>query len=187
MKRRLSSAVLFFLFFLTGCTLHVTKNISDKLNPDELYGVYHINSADLSSHSKCASFPTIKIENSESRTADYEAFKNPPLTGVINPREMMDSVVAYLKNGFERSHIRVDDRSVKVLQIKMIDLQSTAGIWSFGSYFKLQLMIPETGFTKMYEANDNSGNGHSASAYAIHSVTRQIIDDRQVQDYILCR
>ena len=46
---------------------------------------------------------------------------------------------------------------------------------------------PETGFTKFYEARHNSGSEYAAPVYAIHSVTRQIIDDQEIQDYILCR
>jgi hypothetical protein len=187
MKKLLLLAIVFVLFFLIGCTLHITKNISDKLNINELYNAYNVKSTDLSSHSKCAESPTIKIINVESRTEDYEELKNPPFTGVINPKEMMDSVVLYLKNGFEQSHIKINDQSKKVLQIKMIDMKSTAGVWSFGSYFKIELIIPETGFTKFYEASENSGGGHVASAYAIHAVTRQIIDDQEIQNYILCR
>lgn len=69
----------------------------------------------------------------------------------------------------------------------MQDLKSTAGFWSFGSYCNLELIIPETKFSKFYEANDNSGHGYAAAAYAIHRVTRQIIDDPEIQNYILCK
>lgn len=46
---------------------------------------------------------------------------------------------------------------------------------------------PETGFTKFYEAKHNSGSEYATPAYAIHSAIRQIIDDQEIQDYILCR
>lgn len=182
----LSIAVI-VLLLLTGCTVHVTKNISDKLNLDELYSTYQVRSVDLSSRSKCKTPPSLKIVNIESRTEEYEALENPPASGVINPKEMMDSVALYLKNGYEQSHIKVDDQSTKILQIKMIELKSIAGVWTFGSYFKIGLNIPETGFAKFYEARDNSGHGYAAAAYAIHKVTRQIIDDPEIQDYILCK
>ena len=68
----------------------------------------------------------------------------------------------------------------------MIDFKAIAGFWSFGSYFKMGLIIPETEFNKSYEAKDNSGHGYTAAAYAIHTVTRQIIDDPIIQDYLLC-
>lgn len=179
--------VVLILFILTGCTIHVTNYISKELNQHKLYKSFNVNPEDLSSRSKCDEPPTVKIVNIENRVEDYETFQNPPYAGVINPKEMMDSVCLYLKNGFEKSLIKSDDRSSKVIQVKMIDLKSVAGVWSFGSHFKLELVIPETRFTKFYEAKDNSGHGYAAPAYAIHSVTRQIIEDPIIQDYILCR
>jgi hypothetical protein len=175
------------LFLLTGCTAHVTKNISEKLDQDALYKSFSVKPEDLSSRSKCNAPPTVKIVNIENRVEDYETLQNPPATGVINPKEMMDSVCLYLKNGFEKSSIKSNDQSSKVIQVKMEDLKSVAGVWTFGSYFKLELIIPETKFAKFYEAKDNSAHGYIAPAYAIHNVTRQIIEDPAIQDYILCR
>jgi len=172
---------------LTGCTLHITKDISDRLKLDELYKSYNVSPIDLSLQSKCQKPPTVKIINAEARIDDYDTMSNPPVFGVINPKEMMDSVVVYLGNGFQQSRVKVDDQSHKVLQIKMIDLISIAGIWTFGSYFKTEIVIPETGFTKFYEARDNAISGYTAPAYAIHAVSRQIIDDPVIQDYILCK
>jgi hypothetical protein len=177
----------FPLFFLTGCTVHFTNRIADRLSPTELYSAYNVNLVDLSLRSKCKKQPSVIIINAETRTEDFVALVNPPTTGVINPQNMMYSVVSYLNYGFTQSNIKVTDSSTKILQVKMIDLKSTAGFWSFGSYFKLSLTIPEIGLTKTYESHENAGLGHTAAAYAIHSVTRQIIDDPEVQNYILCR
>jgi len=175
------------LFSFTGCTMHVTKEISNKLDQDALYKSFNVEPKDLSALSKCNAPPTVKIINIETRTEDFEVLQNPPASGVINPKEMVDSICMYLKNGFERSRIKGDDHSNKVIQVKMEDLKSIAGVWSFGSYFKIQIIIPETKLTKFYEAKDNSGMGYTAAAYAIHGVTRQIIDDPEIQNYILCR
>lgn len=175
------------LFSFTGCTMHVTKDISNKLDPDGLYKTFNVEPRDLSARSKCSAPPTVKIVNAETRTEDFEALQNPPVSGFINPKEMVDRVCLYLKDGFERSRIKGDDQSNKVIQLKLEDLKAIAGVWSFGSYFKIQLTIPETRLTKFYEARDNSGLGHTAAAYAIHGVTRQIIDDPEIQDYLLCR
>jgi hypothetical protein len=179
--------VVLISLILTGCTVHVTRNISKELNQDTLYKTFNVNPVDLSSHSRCNAPPTVKIVNIENRVEDYETLQNPPATGVINPKEMMDSVCLYLKNGFEKSRIKSDDQSSKIIHVKMEDLKSVAGVWTFGSHFRLELVIPETRFTKFYEAKDNSGHGYVAPAYAIHSVTRQIIEDPIIQDYILCR
>ena len=178
--------VVSFLFFLTGCTMYSTKKISDRLNPDDLYKTFNTKPANLSVHSKCSTPPTVKIVNIENRTEDFETLQNPPFYGVINPKEMMDSIVVYLVNGFEQSGIKGDDQSKKVIHIKMQDLKSTAGVWSFGSYCNLQLMIPETRFSKFYDATEYSGLGYAA-ANAIHRATRQIIDDPEIQNYILCK
>jgi len=179
--------VVIVLFSLTACTVHITKNISNELDQNALYKSFNVKPKDLSTHSKCNAPPTVKIVNIENRIEDYETLQNPPASGVINPKELMDGVVLYLKNGFERSGIKGDDQSNKVIHVKMHDLKSVAGIWSFGSYFKIELLVPETGFTKFYEAKDNSGHGYAAAAYAIHTVTRQIIDDPIIQDYVLCK
>lgn len=187
-NRCLALLFVFVVFFLlTGCTSHITTNISDKLNQDAIYADYNVRPSDLSSLSKCNAPPSVKIVNIENRIEDYETLQNGPMIGFINPKEMMDSVCMYLKNGFERSRIKVDDQSAKVLQVKMLDLKSTAGTWTFGSYFKMELIIPETKLSKFYEAKENAGNGISAAAYVIHRVTRQIIDDPVIQDYILCK
>lgn len=187
MKKIILLVMVFPLFFLTGCTVHFTNRIADRLNPTELYSAYNVNPVDLSLRSKCKTSPSVRIVNAETRTEDYVALVNPPTTGVINPQAMMDSVARYLGKGFLQSNIKNSDYSSKILEVKMIDLKSKAGFWSFGSYFKLGLTIPEIGLTKTYESHENAGLGHTAAAYAIHSVTRQIIDDPEVQDYILCR
>lgn len=193
MKRLLLFAIVIVLSFSTGCAraqhrfVKITDKISNKLDISELYKIYNVNSVDLSARSKCEASPTTKIVNVESRTEDYEICKDGPyITYLINPKEMVDSAVLYLKDGFKQSHIKVDDQSTKVLQLKMIDMKFEAG-YSFGSYFKIELIIPETGFTKFYEARDNSMLRDLAGAYPIHTVTRQIIDDPAIQDYILCR
>lgn len=98
----------------------------------------------------------------------------------------MDAITQSLREGFEQSHVIIDDKSAKVLQIKMLDLKLIAGTWLQGAYIKLELNIPETGFTKIYEAIDNIRLQYDAPIYAIHTVTRRIIEDPLIQDYILC-
>lgn len=178
--------VISVLMFLTGCTVHITKDLSERLN-DKPYKSVNNHPQNLSILSKCQEPPIIKIINGETRIEDYEILVTPPTTRVINPKELMDGITLSLRKGFEQSHIITDDKSAKVLQIKMIDLKLMAGTWLQGAYFKLELNIPETGFTKLYEASDNTRLGYDAPIYAIHTVTRRIIDDPLIQDYILCR
>ncbi len=181
------------VFFLTGCgaTLtNLTRKISDQLDQDQdvIYKSFKVNPTDLSSSSKCNAPPSVKIVNIESRTEDYLFLKVAAQTGVINPKEMMDSVCLYLKRGFEKSRIKVDDQSTKVLQLKMMDLHTVVGVWNIGGYFKVELIIPEKNFSKFYEGREDvARSAVTAATYPIHGVTRQIIDDPVIQDYILCR
>lgn len=46
------------------------------------------------------------------------SFNDPVRKRVIKPKELMDVVSLYLKNGFEKSRIKVDDQSTKVVQLK---------------------------------------------------------------------
>lgn len=186
--------VIFVFLSLTGCgPWHVTKmQISDALDHDALYKSFDVHPTDLSLSSQCNAPPSVKIINIESRIEDYEFQKNPMIQGLINPKELMDGVSLYLKDGFAASNIKVDDQSTKVLQLKMIDLTfSDAGYFRWKSYFKMELIIPEKNFSKFYDAWEYSGykngNGFRAEANAIHVVTRQIIDDPVIQDYILCK
>jgi hypothetical protein len=174
------------LFSSVGCTVRITKDISERLNTSNLNKTFNVTPSDLSLKSKCQKPPTVKIVNIESRTEDYEAMANGPVTGVINPKEMMDAVVLYLGNGYKESHINVDDQSAKVLKMRMIDLKATAGVWSFGSHFKTELVVPEKGFTKSYESDEVSMIAYTANANAIHVAIRQIIDDPLILNYILC-
>jgi len=180
------------VLFLTGCgaTLNQTRKISDQLNQDQdvIYKSFKVQPTDLSLNSKCNAPASVKIVNIESRTEDYLVYKIAAQTGVINPKEIMDSVCLYLKKGFEKSRIKVDDQSTKVLQLKMADLHSAAGMWTWGGYFKVELIIPEKNFSKFYEGRENlAKSAIHAATYPIHGVTRQIIDDPVIQDYILCK
>ena len=178
--------VISVLFFLTGCTtVHITNDLLERLD-DKPYKSVNINPPDLSLLSKCKEPPIIKVINGETRIEDYEILVTPPTTRVINPKELMDAITQSLREGFEQSHVIIDDKSAKVLQIKMLDLKLIAGTWLQGAYIKLELNIPETGFTKIYEAIDNTRLQYDAPIYAIHTVTRRIIEDPLIQDYILC-
>lgn len=185
MKKSLCMTLLLCLtgvvfFSLSGCS--VTKSISERLNTIELNKSFNVTPSDLSLKSKCQKPPTVKIINIESRNENDAAVGN----SGVNPKELMDAVVLFLEDGYKQSHINVDDKSTKVLKIRMIDLNSAHGIWSGRSHFKTELVIPETALTKTYESNDTAINYFTSHAYAIHGAMRQIIDDPLIQNYILC-
>jgi hypothetical protein len=166
--------------------------IYDVLDQNTLYESYDVHPIDLSLRSQCNAPPSVKIINIERRTEEYMAFNDHFRKSFIKPKELMDGVSLYLKNGFEKSRIKVDDQSTKVIQIKMIDVRGSAGGNFYSGFFKMELIIPEKNISKTYEESeasflDRSGILFQASSYAIHDVTRKIIDDSVIQDYILCK
>ena len=60
-------------------------------------------------------------------------------------------------------------------------------MWVFGAKVRVELDIPEKGLTKFYEASENGQISHTIFADCIHLITRQIIEDRAIQNYLLCR
>jgi len=192
MKKKLSMAMplwiaAMILVSLSGCTFHITKEISAKLDADKLNESYGVTPVDLSPQSRCSAYPTVNVVNVETRTDDYKAISNGPSTGMINPREIMDAVALHMINCYKQSNINYDSSSSKVLEIRMVDMLATAGVWSFGSHFKMDVIVPETGLIKTYESNEGSGIAYNANANAVHVVIRKTIDDPVIQNYILCK
>ena len=189
--------VVFVFLSLTGCVRHITKmQICERLDHDALYKSFNVHPIDLSLRSQCNHPPSVKIVNIESRIQDYDEFDDynlPPRKHYITPVELMDCVSMYLKGGFEASNIKADDQSTKILQLKMVELKTTL-VWAKkNGFFKMELIIPEKNFSKTYETWEASGEYDFSRTFlqapinAIHVVTRQIIDDPVIQDYILCK
>jgi hypothetical protein len=175
-----------------GCgKAYITRNIVDQLDHASINEAYKITPQDLAQYSKCEQTPTVKIVVNENRIGEYEINKD--MKVVINPKEMMDEIKFYLKRGYELSRIREDDKSTKVLQITMQDMNIKQSYFighAFDGYLKMEVLIPETNFRKSYETMERTGTpptAYRAPAYAIHKVTRQIIDDPEIQKYILCK
>ena len=186
MRKDLMVILTIIMITFMGCTFHNTKYITEKLQPTELYKSYNVKPANLKAQSKCISPPTIKILNMETREDDHTVFEVPGQTSTINPKELTESVVAYLKYGFKKSKIEIDNNSIKIIQISFKDAKLLKGGWTIGGNIKMKVDIPEIKYSEIYEAEDWSTNTFQAMAYAIHVVTRQIIDDPVIQDYILC-
>jgi hypothetical protein len=179
--------VAIMLFPITGCTLRMEPYIKEKLgDPNNMYKIYDVHPIDLEIGSKCKSPPTVKIINDEIRNEDLEVGWDIGTTFVVNPKEAIDLTAAYLKHGYEQNNIKIDEQSIKVLHLTMKDMSMTHGVWTAGLDFKMGINIPEINFQKNYAATESSIL-LSAMAGAIHLVTRQIIDDPAIQDYVLCK
>jgi hypothetical protein len=196
MRKALPVIVAILLITLTGCgTYHDTKKITERLKPAELYESYRVRPAKLKARSKCPLPRTINIINAETREDEYVIWTlHSGLTkSTVNPKELTSAILEYLKYGFEKSQIEVDSNSPKIVHVSFEDAKTLPGVFSKGSEFKLKVDIPETKYSEIYEAKEWQAQfldydaHHDATAYAIHDVTRQIIDDPVIQDYILCR
>ena len=181
------------LFFMWGCggKTYLTTSIVDQLDNASLNEAFEIKPQNLEKDSKCGQPPTLKIIVIENRMGEYEINKD--FHVIINPREMMQEIKMHLIKGYELSNIREDDKPRKILQISMQDMhlkQAHMIGHAMDGYLKMEVTIPEINFRKTYEAMERTGKpptGPRAPAYAIHKVTRQIIDDPEIQKYILCK
>ena len=174
-------------FVVTGCTHHITNDITSRMVIDDIYNDYKVQPKNLALGSKCATPPTIKIVNVEDRGDDVLMYQLGIHSFVAKPHEIVDSAASYLKAGYEKSSIKADPNSTKTLEMKLINLQAIPGMWSVGSNVRIQVSIPGKNIFKVYEGVENGQFAYTLLADGIHLVTRQIIEDQAIQDYILCR
>jgi hypothetical protein len=189
LRKHLIVMMPFMMIILMGCTVRHTKDITENLQPAELYKSYEVKPANLKARSKCPVPPTISIVNVETRDVDYVFLNAPAVKRAVNPRELTTAIVEYLKYGFEKSQIKIDNNSSKIIYVSFNDIKLLPRLFTTGSNIKMKVDIPEKKYSEIYEAKDWSAGGSTDTvmAYAIHIVTRQIIDDPVIQDYILCR
>lgn len=189
MKRLLITFIGFaiIIFTLTSCAFNFTKNIANELQPVNLYESYNTKPLNLGTRSKCPLPPSINIVNMETRDENY--LMNRGITKLyINPKELTNYIVDYMKDAFEKCMVKIDANSTKTIQVSMKKAEFTQGLWAQGAYIQLKIDIPEKQYTEVYEATDNAYNSvMRAMAYAIHATTWKIIADPIIQDYILCR
>lgn len=178
---------MYLITMLTACTFHITKEVVQELKPAALYESYGTTPIDLKGRSKCPSAPSVSIVSNETRDENYLLLAG-QTEFYINPREFMNAVVVYMKDGFEKSGVKADDLSPKTIQVSMIDAEYVASALGYiDSHLRLKIVVPEKRWEKVFQARDRSpGKVGSALAYAVHVVTQEILTDPGIQGYILC-
>jgi hypothetical protein len=171
----------------TGCSHHITNEITSRMIADDIYNDYSVKPKDLSPGSQCSTPPSVRIVNTEHRNEDFKFFSQGVHSFYVKPREVMESSVSYLKAGFEKSGIKADDNSTKNIEMKLSEFEMLPGMWQVGSKVRIEVNVPETKLTKVYEGSEYGQYLWTTFADAIHLITRQIIDDQAIQNYILCR
>ena len=181
------------IFTLTSCAVNHTKDVAEKLQPEDLYAVYNTKPRNLKAQSKCQLPPSINVVNVETREDDYPILY--PILGpmiinhIITPKEYMNNVVDYLKTAFEKSGVKADDNSSKIIQVSLTETKGMYRLFTVGAILRLKVEVPEKKYTKIYEAEDwiLQGGGLRTMAYTVHIVTQKIIEDPVIQNYILCK
>jgi hypothetical protein len=173
-----------------ACTHHQTNRIANELNPKELSAIYKTRPMNLKAVSRCSVSPTVKLVNNETRNTDALIAEIGGHDHFINPKELNNHIIIYLADAYEKSGIKVDSASTKILLIAIDGAEfSLSGPFSArGAKIKLRIAIPEIPYTMVYFREDWSAQAvWTTMAYVIHQATWDIIADPTVQKYILCQ
>jgi hypothetical protein len=172
----------------TSNAFNITPLVAEKLQPEDLYAVYNTKPINLKAQSKCQLPPSINVVNVETRD-QYLIYPGLGYKEEINPREFTNIVVDYLRIAFDKSSVKVDNSSSKIIQVSLEETNWMQSLFATGAILRLKVEIPETKYTEIYKAEDWAGSGHipTAMAYAVHVVTQKIIEDPVIQNYILCK
>ncbi len=176
------------LFISCAVNKDVTPLITDNLHTTSPYFAYGTKPINLKIQSKCAQAPRVRIRNIENRMENYTILKSPNQTFYIIPSELMNVAANYLKEAYRKCRVEDDDNHDKFLDISLKMAYASHSMWSRGATIEINVSIPEIGYEEFYHAEDWTGKDHGAAfAYVMHDVLWQIINDPNVQDYILCR
>lgn len=175
---------------LIGCSMYATDDIASYLVPSDLYRRFSTKSVNLASKSQCSSHPSIKLVNAETRTVKYLVWDERATEISIIPKTLVRDIIAYLKDGFEKSNIKVDSSSSKTIYVFLdyARMLNRIGSWAWGGVVRIKISIPELRRSKIYKGKGwTIGSIYRGTAYAIHEIVTQIINDPDIQNYILCR
>ena len=181
-----------FAISLSGCAVHMTKETGAELNPTVLNAAFNTQSTNLANYSKCASQPTVRIINAETNTNDLvigliDNMESRPY--IIKPKELNDFIVEYFKDAYSKNMIKSNDNSTKIIEISIAKAKILRTIFGRGASVNLKVNLPE--IKKEYDFSSEQWTGwadpYRALAYAIHEAVWKTINDKAIQDYILCK
>ena len=189
-----SKFIVIFLLILTcsiliscATTANSSRSLAIALRHTDSIGTNNNTLPYLAVRSKCPAPPSIRIVNAETNEKELSFYKWWPDELYVTPKILMDGVVIYMSDAFTRTGIKTDQNSTKVIQVSMEEIKSWYTAWNFSARTKLKIMIPENNYTKIYEHYDSTPQGpQMAAAYTMREITRKIINDPFVQDYLLC-
>lgn len=116
--------LLMFGLVLTSCTINGTQVIAKQLRPTELIETHNTNPPNLAARSKCPSSQSIRIVNAETNDQDYLVYTWWPTEVYITPKKLVDDIIIYMSDAFNRAGIKTDQNSTKIIQVSMEKLTS---------------------------------------------------------------
>lgn len=178
---------------LGACDWNRTTGIIEALDPAKLYPSFEQKTVDLAARSKCANPAKVNIVSAERRSAKYIFYR---FTGnqtyiYFTPDKLIEHVVTYIKDAFNRCGIESDDKSGKTIKVYLGAVKMAPTGYAAGMEFQLKIEIPEIRYTKTYKTHEWSGaygkGIDRAAANSLHVTVWKIIKDPAVQNYVLCR
>jgi hypothetical protein len=192
------------VLFLSACAARPPRDfkreIATSLQPAQLRYSFGVKPDNLKEISKCpGQEASIRFINSEKIDKDlvilgerwcaYGDNAGRERNGCfLNPREVTDQIIEYLKESYRQCRVSVDPNASKVIRLSFPTEQNTY-INDFNSsvVMKVNVNIPELNKSFTISTTQASFELHNAVAYAIHDMAWQIINDPTIQDYLLCR
>jgi hypothetical protein len=171
---------------LFGCSINVTKRVSNQLDLKNLNQKLETPISDLSVDSRCPGTKSLRVINVETRTEKYCVNDAMGCKWYVIPKDMTDYVVKYIENKFRESNIKTGEEFDNEILVSLDEMKAIEGVWSFGSSSKIKIQIPDLNYTQTYIGESGSGLGFHAVAYAIHLSVDKFLKDPVFQNYVKC-
>lgn len=178
---------LMIIFVLTSCSFNGTQLIADQLKPNELIEIFNTTPPNLAALSKCSSPASVWIVNTETNDQNYNIYTFGSTDAYITPKKLVDNIVIYMSDAFNRTGIKTDKNSKNVIQVSLEKMKSSYGFFNYSADTQLKITLPEKKFTQIYNHSDSTPKGApKAVAYTLHEIVWKVINDPIVKDYLLC-
>ena len=168
--------------------MNVTSRVATRLDLSDMNTRLETGPIDLSVGGECPGTKSLKIVNGETRTDKYcidQALGS--CRFYIIPKDFTDHVVRYMKDKLRASNIKVSEGLNNEIIISLEEIKSQEGVWSFGSFCKIKVQIPEINYTNTYVGESGSAIADLAAAYAIHLSIDNLFKDPVFQSYVRCK
>ena len=189
-KARIAAFLLFIsatALSLSACAVNITKPVTEELKSPALYQERRYQPVDMKTASKCALTPSINISNAE--TGKKLIVMEQVRKFNVNPKELTDGIIEYMKDAFGKCGVKSDPASKKVVHVSLGETIVESPILTGGhnSMVHLLIDIPEIKFNRFYQGEDTTTHSRErAMALAIQRAVWKIIRDAEIQDYFLC-